>query len=78
MGLGQGSEQVGQDNVREQPGKAMRSVRMQLPLRVCGLSVSVLLVAEGRLPECDHLVELLAVYHNRPYPELAGFGHVAR
>jgi hypothetical protein len=44
MVLGQASEQVGQDNTEQQSGKTMWSLWMQLPLRMCRLSVPVLLV----------------------------------
>ncbi len=45
MGLRQRSEQVGEGYSEEQSGEKMRSLRMQLPVHVPGLSVSVLLVA---------------------------------
>jgi len=48
--LGQGSEQVGQDNPVEQRREAVRSLRVQLPLFVRGLPVSVLLVAAPQPP----------------------------
>ena len=44
MVVRQGSEQVDQDNCEQQPGKKVRTVRVQLSLRMRGLSVSVLLV----------------------------------
>jgi hypothetical protein len=45
MGLRQRSEQVGQDNGKEQSRKEMRSLWVQLPLYLRRLSVSVLLIA---------------------------------
>jgi hypothetical protein len=55
MDLRQGSGQVGQDNSKEQQRKKMRPLRLQLPLYVPGLPLSVLLVAvlgsQERAPE---------------------------
>ena len=50
MVLGQASEQVGQDNPVQQRRKAVRSLRVQLPLYMRGLSVSVLLIAGSQAP----------------------------
>ena len=44
MGIRQSSEQVGQDNSKEEPGKDVRPMWMPFPMHVRGLSVSVLLV----------------------------------
>ena len=48
MVLGQPSEQVGQGDGEEQPGQAMRALRVQLPMHVCRLPLPVLLVVSGR------------------------------
>ena len=60
MGLRRRPGQVGQDNGEEQRREEMRPLRVQLPLCMRGLSVSVLLVAEltlrsraGFLPKAE-------------------------